>query len=136
MALTNIEAKNAKHRDKDYKLSDEKGMYLLVKKSGAKYWRLKYRFGGKENVLALGVYSDVSLAKARKLRSAARDLLEDGKDPSIERRKAKLKEKLLVANTFQSVGVDWHRVRSEKWSERHADDVLSGLKERYFSAHW
>ena len=65
MPLTATAAKEAKPKEKPYKLSDEKGMFLLVNPSGSKYWRLKYRFGGKEKTLALGVYPEVSLAEAR-----------------------------------------------------------------------
>ena len=66
MALTDPKIKQAKPKDKDYKLSDSKGLYLLVSKTGAKYWRLKYRFLRKEKVLALGVYPTVTLKQARK----------------------------------------------------------------------
>ena len=69
MPLTATAAKVAKPKDKPYKLSDEKGLYLLINPKGAKYWRLKYRYGGKEKTLALGVYPEVSLAEALQLES-------------------------------------------------------------------
>ena len=72
MALTHVAIKNAKPREKAYKLSDEKGLFLLVTPAGGKYWRLKYRFGGKEKQLALGVSPEVSLAEAREKRDKAR----------------------------------------------------------------
>lgn len=65
MALTARQVETARPKEKDYKLSDERGLYLLVKTTGARYWRLKYRIAGKEKKLALGVYPDVSLAEAR-----------------------------------------------------------------------
>ena len=72
MSLTDRKVKQAKPKPKDYKLADEKGLYLLVKVNGSKYWRLKYRYSGKEKLLALGVYSDVSLKDARLRRDSAR----------------------------------------------------------------
>lgn len=75
MPLSELKVKNAKALDKDYKLSDERGMYLLVAKSGGKLWRFNYRFENKRKTLALGAYPDVSLAEARQKREDARKLL-------------------------------------------------------------
>jgi len=75
MPLTDTAARNARPREKAYRLTDEKGMYLEVHPSGSKYWRLKYRFAGREKRLALGVYPDVSLKAVRDKRDAARKLL-------------------------------------------------------------
>ena len=83
MALTNTQVKHAKPSDTPYKLADGGGLYLLVATSGSKYWRLKYRFGGKEKLLALGVYPEVSLLEARKAREAAREVLRAGADPGL-----------------------------------------------------
>ena len=81
MPLTETTAKNAKPKDKAYKLADEKGLYLLVMKSG-KYWRFDYRFDGKRKTMALGVYPTVTLNEARKTLAEARNLLNRGIDPS------------------------------------------------------
>jgi hypothetical protein len=81
--LTATAAKQAKTKEKPYKLSDEKGIFLLVNPNGSKYWRLKYRFGGKEKLLALGVYPDLSLADARDMRDEARTQLAKEVDPGI-----------------------------------------------------
>ena len=81
MALTATKVKNAVIKEKPYKLSDEKGMYLLVSPNGSKRWRLKYRHIGKEKTLAFGVYPDISLAQARELRDEARKLLANDADP-------------------------------------------------------
>jgi len=70
-----------KPKDKDYKASDEKGLYLQVKKNGSKYWRFKYRINGVEKLLSLGVYPDVSLKSARNDRDAAKKQIMDGLDP-------------------------------------------------------
>ncbi len=80
--LTDTTCKNAKAKDKPYKLADEKGMFLLVNPNSSKYFRLKYRIGGKEKLLALGVYPETSLKQARDKRDDARSQLADGIDPS------------------------------------------------------
>lgn len=84
MAINELSPKqieNAKPQNTDYKLSDGGSLYLLIKKTGGKYWRMNYRFAGKQATLALGVYPDVPLATARKRRDEARQVLADGKDP-------------------------------------------------------
>ena len=86
MPLSDPAIKKAKSEAKPYKLTDEKGLFLLVNAAG-KYWRLAYRFGGKQKTLALGVYPDVTLARAREKRDDARKLIADGIDPG-EHRKA------------------------------------------------
>lgn len=94
MPLTDIAIRSAKPREKDWKLSDEKGLYLLITKAGGKLWRVKFRIHGKEKKLSLGAFPEVSLAKARKLRDEARAKLVEGQDPALERRKAKYMAKL------------------------------------------
>mgnify|MGYP005634473701 CR=1 FL=1 len=136
MALTNIKVKTAKPKDRDYKLSDSGGLYLLVKKTGSKYWRLKYRFAGKEKMLALGVYgpnrSNVTLSHARIAREDAKQLLAKNIDPGLERKKQKIARRINADNTFQEIGLDWVAIRSEKWSERHASDVAWTLEKDIF----
>ena len=82
MPLTDKSCKNAKPKDKPYRLADSGGMYLEVLPSGGRYWRVKYRLAGKEKRLALGVYPQVSLLEAREKREAAKKLLSNGVDPS------------------------------------------------------
>ena len=130
--LTDPRIKNAKPKDRPYKLSDGAGMYLYVTPKGGKYWRLKYRFGSKEKTLALGVYPDVSLAKARKKRQAARDLLDDKKDPGLAKKEAKRQEVMRANNTFEGVARAWHKQQSHRWSDRHADKVINSLKRYVF----
>ena len=103
MKLTAIAIKNAKPG----KHSDGEGMYLLVTKSGQKYWRFDYRFLGKYKTLALGVYPDTSLAVARRKRAEARTLLASDQDPSVVKRKAKTAAKHKHDNTFQLVAEKW-----------------------------
>lgn len=92
MPLTDTAVRQAKPGSKPRKLSDEKGVFLLVNTDGRRYWRLKYRFGGKEKLLALRVYPEVSLKEARERRDEARRLLAAGRDPSAERKAARLLE--------------------------------------------
>ena len=81
MALTDAKVRAAKPLDKSYKLTDGDGMHLMVHTNGSKYWRLQYRFGGKQKMLALGIYPDISLAEAREKRDTARKLIANGFDP-------------------------------------------------------
>jgi integrase len=103
MALTAASIRGAKPTEKPYKLSDEKGLYLLVHPRGGRYWRLKYRLHGREKLLAIGVYPDVTLAKARELRDHARKQLIDGADPS----QVKRAKKHAAADTFKAIAVEW-----------------------------
>jgi integrase len=117
---------------KPYKLADEKGLYLLVKPSGARYWRLKYRFAGREKLLACGVFPETTLAEARAKRDDARKLLEKGTDPNAARQKAKLVAKLAGDTAFEAVAREWHAGMTKAWSEYHARDVLHRLEANAF----
>jgi hypothetical protein len=89
MALTDIKARTAKPREKAYKLADEKGLHLFIKINGSKFWRFKYRYAGKEKLLSIGLYGDVSLSEARDARDAARKLLAKDIDPGLVKQSAK-----------------------------------------------
>lgn len=132
MKLTATAIKQAKPRERDYKMGDGKGLYLLVKKSGGKYWRLKYRIGGKERVLALGVYPEVSLAEARRLTDDARDLIRGGTDPNEHKRDQEQQESESARNNFEAVALEWHHHQKGRWSENHAYRVLDSLKADVF----
>ncbi len=101
--FTALAIQNAKPRDKPYILTDSTGLHLLIKPSGTKLWRLRYRFGGKQNMLSLGSYPDVSLAMARTKRDEARRLIAEGKDPSQHKKDEKLKAAVAARNTFGAV---------------------------------
>ncbi len=90
MALSDVKVRSAKPEAKAYKLTDGEGMVLLVHPNGSKYWRLRYRFGGKEKMLAWGKYPEVSLADARARRDEARKLLANGVDPSENKKAVKV----------------------------------------------
>mgnify|MGYP006432361553 FL=1 len=107
MPLSDRKVSQSKPKEKDFKLSDERGMYLLVKKNGSKYWRLKYRFDGKEKTLALGVYPDVSLADARDKRDDARKLIAKDMDPSEDKKEKRRAKKINAENSFEIIAREW-----------------------------
>ncbi|MEQ9904143.1 tyrosine-type recombinase/integrase [Pectobacterium aroidearum] len=131
MALTDIKVRTAKPADKQYKITDGNGMHLLIHPNGSKYWRLQYRFGGKQKMLALGVYPDVSLADARARRDEARKLLANGSDPGDKKKSDKIEQS--EALTFREVAIEWHAT-NKKWSEEHSRRVLKSLEDNLFSA--
>jgi integrase len=121
MALTNMTIRNARAREKDYKLSDSGGLYLLVTPAGGKLWRLKFRVDGREKKLSIGAYPEISLVDARKRRDEARELLAAGADPSREKQKAKHRAKVSAANTFGEIAQEWiDKRRREGMSESTA----------------
>jgi len=103
--LSAVDPKNAKPKAKLYKLSDGGGLYLLINPNGTKYWRLKYRHGGKEKTLALGVYPDTSLSKARQDARSAWEQIADRIDPMAVRKLQKQEARTL--NTFHAVAEEW-----------------------------
>lgn len=119
MPLTATAVQQAKTRDKSYKLSDEKGMFLLVQPDGRKYWRLKYRVGGKEKLLALGVYPDTSLKDARDKRDEARSLHAKGGDPATAKKAQKSATVIATRNSFKAIGNEWLEVHMADKSRIH-----------------
>jgi integrase len=103
MTLTDSAIKAAKPKAAQYKQHDANGLFLLIRPSGGKLWRLKYRFNGKEQLLSLGAYPDVSLAEARKRRDDARKALAEGRNPSAEKKRAALAAAIGAGNTFKAV---------------------------------
>ena len=129
MALNNTQIKSAKHRTRDYKVADGGGMYLLVKTNGGKYWRMDYRFRGKRNTLALGVYPTVSLKEAREKRRIARIHLENGRDPSEVRKEEK---RAMQVDDFEAVARQWWEHCKDTWTPKHAVRVLRWLENNVF----
>ncbi len=132
MPLTDTEVRNAKPKGTQYKLADAEGMYLLVTPSGAKYWRLKYRYGGKEKVLALGVYPEVRLPDARQRRAEAKASLAENRDPGFERKTEKLVAAFRAGNTFEGVAREWWEAKRNGWSESHTQATLHRLEKELF----
>lgn len=122
MALSDVKIRTAKARDKEYKLADSGGLYLLATPAGGKLWRLKFRVDGKEKKLALGSYPEISLLDARKRRDEARELIAVGKDPSREKQRAKHRAKVSAANTFGEIAQEFiDKRRREGLSKSTAD---------------
>ena len=140
--LSDVQVKNAKPQEKDTTLFDGGGLYLLVgrqkfDKAGkalpvSKLWRMKYRFAGKEKLLALGAYPAVSLADARKRRDDAKKLVAGGIDPGEEKKAQKAAIIAETANTFEAVTLEWHEKFKSQWSERHATQILTRLEQDVF----
>ncbi len=130
--LTEVAVKNAKGKDRVYKLADGAGMYLEVLPNGPKYWRLKYRFGGKEKRLALGVYPQVSLKEARSKRLEARKRLAEGIDPSNQRRQDKLARQVGAETSFRAVALEWYAKEKPHWSDSHSTRALWLLEKNLF----
>jgi len=123
--LSAVKVKQAKPKDKTYKLSDGKGLNLEVRSNGSKYWRLYYRHQNKQKTLALGVYPVVTLSEARKQALEAKRVLHNGVDPNIHKRQARALNK---NNTFRFIAEEWHKKASGHWSKTHAERVMHSIK--------
>ncbi|WP_368929614.1 tyrosine-type recombinase/integrase [Proteus mirabilis] len=132
MKLTVKQIDSSKPKEKDYKLSDGGGLYLLVKTNGGKYWRLKYRIDGKEKLLAIGVYPTVTLADARRKRDDAKRLLADGIDPNQQRKEQKQASKIDSVNTFKNIALEWYEGRKDRWSVGYRDDMMDAFEKDVF----
>jgi integrase len=132
MTLTDVTIRKAKPADKTQRLFDGGGMYLEVSPAGGKWWRLKYRFGGKEKRLSLGTYPDTGLADAREKRDAARKLLAAGVDPGEQRKAVKAAGEERAANSFEVIAREWHAKQSATWVELHASRIMLRMENDIF----
>lgn len=132
MPLSDTAVRNAKPIDRPYKVPDEKGLFLLVHPNGSKYWRQKYRFGGKEKMLAHGVYPDVGLKDARGRRDEARKMLANGIDPGANRKAQKAATQVRAANSFEVIGREWFEKNRATWAASHADKIIRRLEKDVF----
>lgn len=130
--LTDIIAKNAKPKEKIFRLFDEKGLYLEINPKGGKYWRFKYRFDGKENRLALGVYPEVSLKEAREKRDAIRKQVSNGINPAQEKKLIKLTRLINAENSLENVAREWHEKQKQRYTAKHSKTVLKRLEADIF----
>jgi integrase len=129
--LTEMAIKKAKPEAKPYKMADGGGMYLLVQPTGSKWWRLKYRIGGKEKMLSIGVYPEVTLSEARDRREQARKLLANGGDPSAIKQTAKQTQQKalqIAENSFKNLAVELHKIKSPMWTHGHAKQWMGNLE--------
>ncbi|EJW1753799.1 tyrosine-type recombinase/integrase [Salmonella enterica subsp. enterica serovar Derby] len=134
MRLTDIAVKNAKPSDRQIKLSDGKGLYLLVHPNGSKYWQAAYRYDGKQKVFSIGTYPSVSLSEARTSLLEMKSLLANGIDPLQQKKAAKAEER--GDFTFEAVAREWHKKMavSERWIPKHSERVLNSLINHLFTA--
>lgn len=133
MALTDKEIKALKpNPERDYKVADGEGMYLLVSKAGGKSWRFKYRYLGKEKVFVIGKYPYIGLAIARDKRFELKKMLELGIDPNSNKRELRQQAIEAAENTFEKVAREWFEFRKPSWSVSYANDVISRIENNLF----
>jgi len=130
--LSDAKCRNAATQAKILKLADDNGLYLWVYPDGRKYWRLRYWQLGKEKSLSLGVYPEIGLKDARAKRDAERKKINDGLDPSFERKAKKMREKLSAANSFEAIAREWFASRSRKWTPKYAASLIRRLEADIF----
>lgn len=126
MPLTDTAIRNAKPKDKPYKITDEKGLYLLIRSTG-KYFRFDYRFNGKRKTLALGVYPDISLAKARERRNEARTQVANDIDPSELKKIVKHTRAEQTTNCFEAVAKEWFTQTMPGWNSNRVGNTLKSI---------
>lgn len=124
--LTDLALRNAKPGDKPRRLSDGGGLFLEIKPNGGKYWRMAYRFAGKQKLLAFGVYPEISAPEARKAAQQAREHLAAGRDPGLV--KKILKGANCTENTFRAVAEEWIEKFKHMWTESHFKNVSGRLQ--------
>jgi integrase len=132
MPLTDTAVRNAKPGDKPVKMFDERGLFLIVTPAGGKWWRLRYKFDGKEKLLSLGVYPDVELKDARDRRDEARKLLANGIDPGENRKIQKSARVERAANSFEAIAREWFAKNRDSWATSHADKIIRRLENDVF----
>lgn len=132
MPLSDTAIRKVKPAEKSQRLYDSGGLYLEVSPAGGKWWRLKYRYGGKEKRLSLGTYPDTGLADARSKRDAARRLLAGGTDPGEHRKAEKAAGEDRAANSLEVVAREWHAKQATKWVKDHADRTMLRLENDIF----
>lgn len=132
MPLTDIAIKNLKPKEKLYRVADNGGLCIEVTTKGAKLWRWRYYYNGKQQMLSLGKYPRISLGQARKLRDAARDQLDEGLHPAREKKAAKLRRQIEGANTFKVIAENWYELRKGNMDEKYRKQCLARMKQHVF----
>lgn len=130
--LTELECRKAAVKDKPYRLFDGGGLYLEIHPTGAKYWRLKYRYAGKEKRIAIGVYPAVTAKKAREKAQDEKRKLSDGRDPLAERKAEKLISREAAENSFEAIAREWMIRQAPEVSASHIEKVLRRLEKNLF----
>ncbi len=134
MPLSDLAVRKAKPAAKAYKLTDGSGLHLYVSPSGGKLWRWRYERGGKEQLLSLGPYPDVSLADARETRDTARQALRRGDDPALIKRSGRVHAAKQETETFEAMAREWHQLQKPGWTPIHTLDVLTSMAREIFPA--
>jgi hypothetical protein len=132
MPLTDTAVRTAKPGDKPIKMFDERGLFLIVTPAGGKWWRLRYKFGGKEKLLSVGTYPDVSLKDARERREEARKLLANDVDPGENRKVQKAAKVERAENSFEVIAREWFAKYRDTWAPSHADKIIARLQNDVF----
>lgn len=132
MALTDKAIRTATHGEKTARLFDGGGLYLELAPNGGKWWRLKYRFAGKEKRLSLGVYPHISLKDARDRRDEAKKLVANGIDPAEQRKAQKAAHIERAGNSFEAIAREWYTNCSKNWVKGHADKIIKRLENNVF----
>ena len=127
--LTDAEIRNLPFKEKLYKVSDGGGLFIVITPGGSRYWRLKYRFDSKEKSCSLGVYPGVTLAEARKKAINAKELIAKGTDPSVQKRRDKIKQE---DHSFKAIALEWWNKEKGLWTKAHADRVKVTLEKEAF----
>ncbi len=130
--LSDAKVRNAKARKTPYKLSDDRGLYLLIAPAGGKWWRVNYRFGGKQKTLSMGVYPDVTLGNARERRDEARRLIANGIDPGEHRKVTRAAKEQSAVDSFEAVAREWFAKYSPRWATSHSDKIIKRLENDVF----
>lgn len=132
MPLTDTTIRNAKPGVKPIKLYDERGLFLIVTPTGGKWWRFRFKFDGKEKLLSLGIYPDVSLKDARERRDAARKLLANDINPSENRKVQKSARADRAADSFEVIAREWYAKYATTWSANHGDRIIRRFERDIF----
>ena len=132
MALNDTKVRNTKPSEKQTKLHDTDGLFMIVAPAGGKWWRFKYRFGGKEKLISLGSYPEITLADARQRRDDARKLVANGVNPSEFKKEQKTAKVELTENCFEFVAREWFVKFTSEWSKVHAATVKERLERDVF----
>ncbi len=132
MPLTDTAVRTAKPSDKPIKMFDERGLFLIVTPAGGKWWRLRYKFDGKEKLLSLGTYPDTSLKDARERREEARKLLANDIDPGENRKVQKAARVERAENSFEVIAREWFAKYRDTWAPSHSEKIITRLQNDVF----
>ncbi|MFP2466551.1 tyrosine-type recombinase/integrase [Pseudescherichia vulneris] len=132
MPLNDMQIRRAKPEAKAYTLGDGQGLSLLIEPNGSKSWRFRYRFAGKPKMISLGVYPTITLADARSRRDDARKLVAEGKNPNEVRKEQKIALQTESESAFEKIATEWHQMKSTKWSEGYASDIMEAFQNDIF----